>query len=391
MTELAAREPSMTELLGYVFETLRKDGEFVLARSKGEGNHSPTLVLTPASDQPALESLKRLEHEYLLRDELDPTWAARPLALVQHQGRPALLLEDPGGELLARLLGHPWEVTQFLRVAIGLAGALGQLHARGLIHKDVKPGNILVNTATGEVWLTGFGIASRLPRERPVAAPPEMMAGTLAYMAPEQTGRMNRSIDARSDLYAYGVTLYELLTGTLPFTATEPLEWVHCHIARLPPPPTERVPGIPEPIGAIVLKLLAKTAEERYQTAAGVAADLRGCLTAWEEHGRIDSFPLGVQDTPDRLLIPERLYGRESEINALLAAFERVVASGRPELVLVSGYAGIGKSSVVNELHKVLVPPRGLFASGKFDQYKRDIPYATVVQAVQCLIRRSEE
>src|SRR5262249_34069535 len=331
----------MTELSRFRLEPLWEDGEFILSRSVRDGDRSPILVETPALAQPAPESLQRLEHAYGLRGELDPTWAAQPVELVRDHGRFTLVLEDPGGELLARLLGQPWEVTAFLRVAIGLAGALRQLHARGLVHKDIKPAHILVNTVTGEVRLTGFGLASRTPRERPVPEAPEFIAGTLAYMAPEQTGRMNRSIDARSDLYAYGVTLYELLTGTLPFTATEPLEWVHCHIARLPPPPTERVPGIPEPIGAIVLKLLAKTAEERYQTAAGVAADLRGCLRAWEEHGRIDSFPLGVQDVPDRLLIPERLYGRESQIDALLAAFERVVASGRPELVLVSGYAGI--------------------------------------------------
>src|SRR5256886_1856172 len=377
----------MTELSGTVFEPLWEDGEFLLSRGVRAGDRSPLLVEVPALEHPAPGSLQRLEHAYELREELDPAWAARPLELVWNQGRPALVLEDPGGEPLARFVGRPWEVRPLLRIALGLAVALGRLHARGLIHKDIKPAHILVTPATGEVWLTGFGIASRLPRERPVPEPPEMMAGTLAYMAPEQTGRMNRSIDSRSDLYAYGVTLYELLTGTLPFTATEPLEWVHCHIARLPPPPTERVPGIPAPIGAIVLKLLAKTAEERYQTAAGVEADLRWCLTAWEEHGRIDSFPLGVQDVPDRLLIPERLYGRESQIDALLAAFERVVASGTPELVLVSGYSGIGKSSVVNELHKVLAPPRGLFASGKFDQYKLDIPYTTLAQAFQSLVR----
>src|SRR5207249_3080179 len=161
---------------------------------------------------------------------------------------------------------------------------------------------------------------------------------------------------------------------------------MHCHIARPPTPPTERAPGIPEPIAAIVMKLLAKTAEERYQTAAGVEADLRKCLVEWESFGRIEPFSLGTQDVPDRLLIPEKLYGREREIDTLLAAFDRVVASGTPELVLVSGYSGIGKSSVVNELHKPLVPPRGLFASGKFDQYKRDIPYATLAQAFQSLI-----
>jgi serine/threonine protein kinase len=193
-------------------------------------------VLAPAVDQPAPESLQRLEHAYALREVLEPTWATCPLALVRHQGRPTLLLDDPGGEVLARLVGPPWEVTPFLRVAIGLAVALARLHARGLIHKDVKPAHILVHAATGNVWLTGFGLASRLPRERQAPAPPEVIAGTLAYMAPEQTGRMNRSIDARSDLYALGVTLYELLTGSLPFTASDPMEWVHCHMARQPVP-----------------------------------------------------------------------------------------------------------------------------------------------------------
>jgi len=213
-----------------------------------------------------------------------------------------------------------------------------------------------------------------------------VIAGTLAYIAPEQTGRMNRSIDSRSDLYALGVTLYELLTGVLPFTASDPMEWIHCHIARQPVPPGERVTGVPAQLSAIVMKLLAKTAEDRYQTAAGLEADLRGCLTAWERLGRIDPFPLGTQDGSDRLMIPEKLYGREREIDTLLAAFDRVVAHGRTELVLLSGYAGIGKSSVVNELHKVLVP-RGLFAAGKFDQYKRDVPYATLAQAFRSLVR----
>ena len=300
----------------------------------------------------------------------------------------ALVLEDPGGEPLDRLLGRPLEISHFLRIAIPLAEALRQVHARGLIHKDIKPANILVDAASGSVWLTGFGIASRLPRERQAPAPPEVIAGTLAYMAPEQTGRMNRSMDSRSDLYALGVTLYEMLTGHLPFTAADPMEWVHCHIARQPLPPDERIAGIPAPLSAIVMKLLAKTAEERYQTAAGLEADLRRCLAEWETHGRIDPFPLGAHDLSDRLLIPEKLYGREREIDALLAAFDRVVAHGTPELVLVSGYSGVGKSSVVNELHKALVPPRGLFASGKFDQYKRDIPYATLAQAFQTLVRQ---
>ena len=377
----------MTELSGYVLETMWEDGDLVLSRGVRDGEPSPLLAVAPASAQPAPESLTRLERAYALRDELDPAWAARPLRLVRHRGQRMLLLEDPGGEPLARLLGKPWEITSFLRVAIGVTAALGRLHERGLIHKDVKPAHILVNAATGAAWLIGFGIASRLPREHQAPEPPEVIAGTLAYMAPEQTGRMNRSVDSRSDLYALGVTFYEMLTGTLPFTAPDPLGWVHCHIARQPTPPGERANGIPGPLAAIVMKLLAKTAEERYQTAAGVAADLHRCQAEWEAHGRITPFPLGTQDMPDRLLIPEKLYGREREIDVLLASFDRVVADGTPELVLVSGYSGVGKSSVVNELHKVLVPPRGLFASGKFDQYKRDIPYATLAQAFQGLVR----
>src|SRR6202165_3311519 len=298
-----------------------------------------------------------------------------------------LLLEDPGGEPLDRLLGQPMEMGRFLQVATGLSAALRQLHERGLIHKDIKPANVLVDFATGQVWLTGFGIASRAPREHQSPEPPELIAGTLPYMAPEQTGRMNRSIDSRSDLYSLGVTLYEMLTGALPFMASDPMEWIHCHIARQPVPPIERLKDVPAPVSAIVSKLLAKTAEERYQTAAGLERDLRRCLAAWEAQHRIAAFPLGQQDTPDRLLIPEKLYGREREIETLLAAFDRVVTSGRPELVLVSGYSGIGKSAVVNELHKALVPQRGLFASGKFDQYKRDIPYAPLGQAFQSLVR----
>jgi PAS domain S-box-containing protein len=365
----------------------RRDNHICGGENQANGYQAAVLAVLPAAEHPTPATLDRLAREYGLKDELDGAWAARPLELVRERGRIMLVLEDTYSEPLDRLLGAPMELPGFLRIAIAVAAALTQVHRRGLVHKDIKPTNILVNRMTGEIKLTGFGIASRLPRERQVPAPPELIAGTLAYMAPEQTGRMNRSIDARSDLYALGVTLYQMLTGSLPFTAVEPMEWVHCHIARKPVPPSDRLETVPAAVSAIILKLLAKNAEERYQTAAGLERDLRRCLDAWETQHRIDAFPLGQQDTSDRLLIPEKLYGREREIETLLAAFDRVVTSGRPELVLVSGYSGIGKSAVVNELHKALVPRHGLFASGKFDQYKRDIPYATPAQAFQSLIR----
>jgi PAS domain S-box-containing protein len=417
------------ELSRYVLEALRRDEEFILYRGRRQDDVCQILVLSPVADHPTPESLRRLEHECSFKEALDPAWSARPIAVARHSDRAVLELQDPGGMPLDQLLSSPLDLASFLRLAISLCSAIDHLHARGIIHKDIKPANILADLVTGQCWLRGFGIASRLPRERQSAEPPEFLAGTLAYMAPEQTGRMNRCIDCRSDLYALGVTLYEMLTGSLPFTASDPMEWVHCHIARKPIPPSERFEKIPAPVSAIIMKLLAKTAEERYQTASGAESDLRRCLAAWQrssagslrlattrpdspevqrtvyDHGdmsavvplrgnkeaawpyQMQEFALGEHDIPDRLLIPETLYGRAREIGILLASFDRVVVGGVPELVLVSGYSGIGKSSVVNELQKVLVLPRGLFASGKFDQYKRDIPYATLAQAFQGLIR----
>src|SRR6267378_3060984 len=315
------------DLSDYTFDTLHKHGEFVLCRGRprpGTSPHAPSvLVLMLRSEHPRPESVRMLEHEHSLRAELDAAWAVRPLELTQHERRTVLVLEDPGGEPLDRLVGTPMEMGQFLRVAIGLSAAIRQLHGRGLIHKDLKPANVMIEPSTGQVWLMGFGIASRLPRERQTAEPPEFVAGTLAYMAPEQTGRMNRSIDSRSDLYGVGVTLYEMLTGTLPFTASDPMEWVHCHIAKQPLPPAERRKDVPRSVSGIITKLLAKTAEDRYQTAAGLESDLRRCLAQWNSEQRIDEFLLGEHDTPDRLLIPEKLYGRQREVEALLASFDR--------------------------------------------------------------------
>jgi serine/threonine protein kinase len=388
----------VTELSRFAFEVLRKDEHFILYRGRSKDGSSQILLHSPTSRHPTLQNIKRVEQAYCLKEELDPAWAVRPIEFAWHWDRTVLVLEDPGGVPLDQLLGQPLDLAFSLRIAISLLSAIGHLHQRGINHKDIKPAHVLVIPNIGRCWLMGFGISSRLPRERQSPEPPEFIDGTLPYMAPEQTGRMNRSVDSRSDLYSFGVLLYEMLTGSLPFVASDPMEWVHCHIARQPVPPSERLDTVPSAVSAIVMKLLAKTAEERYQTAIGVEYDLRPCLDAVETSSSssmiprtnrsssdstelaevlpasIAPFPLGTHDISDQLRIPEKLYGRKHEIETLLASFDRVVASGTPELVLVSGYSGIGKSSVVNELHKVLVPPRGLFASGKFDQYKRDIP-----------------
>ena len=379
------------ELLDYKLETLRQDEEFILYRglrqTKTETSPWSILVLSPAKEIPASATFDRMKHEFSLKDDLDSRWAVRPLAIGQDRDRTVLLLEDPGGEPLDRLLGAPMEAGNFLRFAVGITAALSKLHQHGLVHKNLKPGNILVNFSDGQARLTGYGIASWQPSERHAGKPPETIAGTLAYIAPEQTGRINCPVDSRSDLYSLGVTFYQMLTGSLPFMAYDPIEWVHCHIARKPVPPRERLQSVPTSVSQITMKLLAKAADERYQTAAGVESDLRRCLTEWEIRGRLGEFQLGQHDTPNRLFIPEKLYGRGSEIKTLLDCFERVVKIGTPELVLVEGYSGVGKSTLVNELHKVLAPCGGLFESGKFDQYKRDIPYSTLVQAFRGLVR----
>ena len=275
MHVLGAR--AVTELSRFTFEVLRQDEHFILYRGRSTGGSTQVLLRSPTSQHPTPQNLKWLEREYSLKGELDPAWAVRPIEFANHWDRTVLLMEDPGGVPLDQLLGRPLDLAFSLRIAISLSSAIGHLHRRGIIHKDIKPAHVLVTPNTGQCRLMGFGINSRLPRERQSPEPPEFVAGTLPYMAPEQTGRMNRSVDSRSDLYSFGVLLYEMLTGSLPFTATDPMEWVHCHIARQPVPPSQRVEGVPPAISAIVMKLLAKTAEERYQTAIGVESDLRRC------------------------------------------------------------------------------------------------------------------
>ena len=379
----------MPAIDGYsITETLRENDRFVLQRASRRGDGRPVILKRPSAEYPSLETLRLLEHEWEITRTLPPGLALRPLSLERSAGSLTLVLEDNRGVALSRLLGSPMSTGRFLRLAVQAAAALEELHEHGVIHKDIRPDNIIVDAEIGESKLTGFGIASLLPREYQPARSPSMIEGSLAYMSPEQTGRMNRAVDHRTDLYSLGITFYEMLTGTLPCRAADPLEWVHFHIARAPRPPEELAPCVPGPVSAIVLQLLSKVAEDRYQTARGLRHDLLTCLAQWESAGRIEPFPLRRHDVPTRLRIPQKLYGRDRELSVLTSSFERVVATGSPELVLVSGYSGIGKSSLIHELHKPIVAARGLFLSGKFDRHKRDIPYSTVVQAFVEIIRQ---
>ncbi len=347
----------------------------------------PVFAISPASYPPSPNIINRLVREYSLRDEIDESWALRPLELRRSHGSTTIILKQHDGQLLANLVGRPIEITQFLELATSIAAALRKAHDSGFIHKDIKPANVVVNCNDGVARLTGLGLATRLSRERQMLEIPETIAGTLAYMAPEQTGRTNRSIDNRSDLYALGITFYQMLTGSLPFSATEAIGWVHAHIARMPIPPAMVRADIPNAISAIVVKLLSKAPEDRYQTAAGLERDLRRCQMQWQVRNSIDEFDVGQDDHSDKLTRSERLYGRKIDVQVLTSCFERVCMRGTPELLLISGYSGIGKSSIVSELHKVLVTPRALFASAKFEQIERDVPYATLLRAFQDLVR----
>jgi predicted ATPase len=296
------------------------------------------------------------------------------------------VLENSGGTILEHGLRSRLELHVVLRAGVGIASALGRFHAHGFIHRNLNPGNVFINFETGEARLIGVYIAPRWPVGGPEA--PETGGANFAFLAPEQTGRMNRPADPRSDLYAFGVMLYKMATGELPFMAKDPMEWFHCHLAVQPIPPNQRAATVPAQLSAIVMKLLSKVPEERYQTAAGVEKDLTRCFERLESDGQIAPFPLGTDDVPDQLLISQKVYGRDSQIDTLLTAFKRVASGGNPELVLVSGYSGIGKSTMVDQLPNQVASLGGLFASGKFDQLKKDLPYGTVVQAFQMLVRQ---
>ncbi|WP_437275189.1 AAA family ATPase [Sorangium sp. So ce375] len=372
-----------------VLEVLHQGADTILYRARRDEDGRPVVLKALRRDHASPRALSRLQHELEVARALDSPVVIKAYGIEPFHDQMTLVLEDFGGRSLDRLLdGHgPMPPGRFFPLALRLAGALAELHRHRIIHKDIKSQNLLYNPDTGEVKITDLGIASLSPREAQELAHDGLIEGTLAYMAPEQTGRMNRRVDERTDLYSLGVVFYEVLTGTLPFQATDPVAWVYCHIAQAPRAPHALVPSIPEQLSAVVLKLLSKAAEERYQSALGLRHDLDRCFAGWQASGSIQPFALGERDLSDRFQVPQRLYGREREVQALLAVFERVVANGRPELALVSGYSGIGKSSLVAELHRPVVRERGFFLSGKFEQLKRGVPYHAFLQSFRALLR----
>ncbi|MEG4444572.1 AAA family ATPase [Microcoleus sp. AT9_B5] len=376
-------------LTGYQFvETIHSGIRTSVDRARRISDFSSAIVKTLKAEYPTLSDITRLRHEYQILHSLNVETIIKPISLESYKNGLALILEDSGSQSLNDWMkGKKLAIIQFLSLGIQLVSALAEIHKHNIIHKDVKPQNIIINPATEKVQIIDFSIASRLERENSTISHPDLLEGTLAYMSPEQTGRMNRSIDYRTDFYSLGVTFYEMLTGELPFNSTDPLELVHSHIAKTPIPPHQLNPEIPPQISAIAMKLLAKNAEDRYQSAEGLKFDLETCSIELQASGYISNFVVGSADKAGQLNIPQKLYGRDREIEKILETFD-CVASGTTELMLVSGYSGIGKTVLVNEVHKPIVRQRGYFIAGKFDQFKRNIPYASLIQAFQSLTQQ---
>jgi PAS domain S-box-containing protein len=374
-------------------------------RATSQPENIPVILKVLKQDYPTASELTRYKQEYEITRSLNLEGVIKVYSQQAYQRTLVMIMEDFGGESLEKLrqespeLYCPIPLAEFLRLAIQVSEILGLIHAAHVIHKDINPNNIILNPTTGIVKIIDFGIATRFARTNPSFSNPTVLEGTLAYISPEQTGRMNRMLDYRTDFYSLGVSFYELLVGQLPFVTDDVLELVHCHLAKQPVPLCEVNVDIPPIVSDIVLKLMAKNAEERYQSAAGIKADLEECLLQLETTGQIEEFQLGTQDISEKFQIPQKLYGREAEVKTLLAAFERVsgeageqsqlqTLNSKSELMLVAGYSGIGKSALVQEIYKPVTEKRGYFIAGKFDQFGRNIPYSAVVSAFQSLVRQ---
>jgi predicted ATPase len=379
--------PRFPEIAGYtITEPLYLGSRTAVYRAIQTEPQFPVVIKVLQRDYPTFGELVQFRNQYAIAKNLPIAGIIHPVSLESFGNSYALVMEDWGGISLEKYIQQqPLNLSDTLSIAIQLAEILHHLYQHRVIHKDIKPANILIHPETRQIKLIDFSIASLLPKEQQQLINPNILEGTLAYISPEQTGRMNRGIDYRADFYSLGVTVFELLTGELPFATDDPMELVHSHIARPVVFPEMSQQKIPEIVQAIILKLMSKNAEDRYQSALGLKYDLTRCLTQWKQTGLIAEFELGQKDICDRFIIPEKLYGREEEVQTVLDAFERV-SEGASELMLVAGFSGIGKTAVVNEVHKPIVKQRGYFIKGKFDQFNRNIPFSAFVQALRDLI-----
>ncbi|WP_017660645.1 trifunctional serine/threonine-protein kinase/ATP-binding protein/sensor histidine kinase [Baaleninema simplex] len=390
-----ALDEAMISISGYqIVEEIDRSAKTVVYRGYRQHDRRPVILKTPRADYPDLVDLARIRHEHEIAKSLDSPYLVKAYGLVSYRNHHlAAVYEDIGGQSLEAIARHQrLSLLECLDIAVQLSQALRDLHLAKIVHKDIKPQNVIYNRDSGRVQLIDFGIASRLSQERPNLNPVNTLEGTLAYLSPEQTGRTNRPLDFKSDFYSFGVTLYELLTGQLPFRSDDALELVHYHIAKIPTPPESIDPTIPRMLSDLVMKLLSKTAEDRYQSAFGLIADLQDCRRQLERGDSIQPFPLGRHDVAIELQIPSKLYGRDAEVRRLMEAFERISgaesaprSSGGVAFLMVAGYSGVGKSVLVREIHKPVAQCRGYFASGKFERLKRNVPYFAFLQGLSGL------
>ncbi len=370
------------------FKLIYQSDRSLIYRTQQLSTDKKVVVKFLNQEFPSLKQISRFKQEYEIIKNQDSDKVIKAYGFNQYKPKLSIVFEDFGGKSLDILFrDKKIGMDLFFDLAIKIVAALNEIHSQEIIHKDINPSNIIYNPATGELKIIDFGLAIKMPKEENTAIKNlNLLEGTLAYIAPEQTGRMNRYIDYRSDFYALGVTFYELLTGKQPFITNNPLKLIHCHISKLPIPPHELSPEIPEVISNIVSKLMAKEPEDRYQSGFGLKADLEECQRQWFAKGEIALFRVGQQDIRDRLQISQKLYGREQQVGQLLDSFDRV-KQGATEMMLVSGYSGIGKSVLVREIYKPITLSKGYFIGGKFEQYQRERPYSAIIQALKELIR----
>jgi predicted ATPase/signal transduction histidine kinase/tRNA A-37 threonylcarbamoyl transferase component Bud32 len=379
----------MLTIPGYkIQECLYESRQSIIYKGKDDNGLS-VIIKFLNKPNPSMEELARFRLEYETTRKLsDIDGVASVFALVQLNKSLAIVMEDAGGDSLQNIvLSNTLDIDNFFNIALNICQVIADIHSRQIMHKDINPSNIIWSQQTGEVQLIDFGITTTLTRENPEIRNPQHLEGTLAYISPEQTGRMNRAMDCRTDLYSLGATLYYILTKKAPFVAQDPIELVHCHLAKQPIAPHKKRGDVPPVLSNIILKLMAKEPGQRYQTVLGLMEDLKKCQMQLAQKGECDEFTLGCNDFSDRFLIPQKLYGREKNIKTLMSAFERVTHGG-VEMMSVAGYSGIGKSVLVNEIHKPIIARRGFFVSGKFDQFKRDIPYDALIQAFKALVQQ---